>query len=67
MAKDVLFLFVLIVVFLELSFFFQKQFLDHTAPLKISGDLEQCPIVLNVLLNDKTLHKKPPKGATGPR
>jgi len=58
-----LFLFVLVVVFLELSFFFEKQFLEHPAPLKISCDLEQCPVVLNVLLYDETFHKKPPKAA----
>ncbi len=58
-----LFLFVLVVVFLELGFFFVKQFLEHAAPLKIGRDLDQCPVVLNVLLYDETLHKKPPKGA----
>ena len=36
----------LVVVFLELGFFFEKQFLEHPTPLKISRDLEQCPVVL---------------------
>ena len=50
-----LFRFVIVVVFPELSFFFQTQFLDHPTPLKIGGDLEHCPVVLNVFLYDKTL------------
>ena len=29
--------------------------------------LRKYPVVLNVLLNDKTLHKKPPKGAEASR
>ena len=58
-----LFLFVLVVVFLELSLFFEEQFLEHPAPLKISRDLKQCPVVLNVLHYDETFHKKPPKAA----
>jgi hypothetical protein len=57
----------IVVVFLELGFFFTKQFLEHRAPLKISRDLGHCAIVLNVLLYDKTLHKKPPKGAAASR
>ena len=36
------------------SLFFEKQFLEHPAP---GRDLKQCPVVLNVLLNDKTLTK----------
>jgi hypothetical protein len=48
---------VIVVVFPELGFFFAKQFLEHRAPLKISGDLEHCPVVLNVLLYDETLHE----------
>jgi hypothetical protein len=48
---------------LSFSFFFEKQFLEHPAPLKISRDLEQCPVVLNVWLYDETFHKKPPKAA----
>ena len=47
----------IVVVFPELSSFFEKQFLDHPTPLKIGGDLEHCPVVLNVLLYDKTLQK----------
>jgi len=39
-------------------FFFEEQFLEHAAPLKIGRDVEQCPVVLNVLLYDETLHKK---------
>jgi hypothetical protein len=58
---------VIVVVFLEIGFFLTKQFLEHRASLEIIGDLEHCPIVLNVLLYDKTLHKKPPKGAAASR
>ena len=47
----------------QLSLFFEKQFFDHSTPLKIRGDLKHCPVVLNVLLNDKTLQKSPAKGA----
>lgn len=53
----------IVVVFSQLSLFFEKQVFDHSAPLKIRGDLKHCPVVLNVLLNDKTLQKSPPKGA----
>jgi hypothetical protein len=42
-----------VVVFLELGFFLEKQFLEHPATLKIGRDLAQCPIVFNVLLYDK--------------
>jgi hypothetical protein len=56
-----LILFLIIVVFSELSFFFEKQLLDHRAPLKIGADLQHCPIVRNVLLENKTLHQKPPQ------
>ena len=55
MAPD-LFLFVIFLVFLEPSFFVEKQFLDHPAPPKIGRGFEHCPIMLNVLLYDKTLH-----------
>jgi hypothetical protein len=51
-----LLLFVIFFVFLELRLFFAKQSLEHPAPLKIGPDFEHCPIVLNVLLYDKTLH-----------
>ena len=47
----------IVVVFSELSFFFEKQFLDHLTPLKIGRDLEHCPVMLNVFLYDKTLQK----------
>ena len=47
----------IVVVFPALSFFFETQFLDHPTPLKIGGDLEHCPVVLNVILYDKTLQK----------
>ena len=43
-------------VFLEFCLFFAKQSLEHPAPLKICRVFEHCPIVLNVLLYDKTLH-----------
>jgi hypothetical protein len=43
-------------IFRELGFFLEKQFFDHRAPLRIGRDLEQWPVVLNVLPNDETLH-----------
>ena len=46
-----------VVVFSELSFFFEKQFLDHLTPLKIGRDLEHGPVMLNVFLYDKALQK----------
>ena len=49
-------LLVIFVVLFELGFFFAEQLLDHPALLKISGDLEHCPVVLDVLPNDKTFH-----------
>ena len=39
--------------FLELSFFFEKQFLDHAAFYGISDDFEHFPIVLNILPPNK--------------
>jgi hypothetical protein len=42
--------------FLELSFFVEKQFLERSAPLRISRLFEHCPEMLNVLPNDETLH-----------
>jgi hypothetical protein len=36
---EVLFLFVIVVVFSQLSLFFEKQFFDHPTPLKIGGVL----------------------------
>ena len=66
LTRRALFVFVIVVVFLELGFFFAKQFLEHCAPLKICGDLEHCPVVLNVLLYDETLHERPPKSAAAP-
>jgi hypothetical protein len=53
-----LFLFSVVVVFLELGFFFEKQFVDHPALLKIGRDLAQCPIVFNVLLYDKSVQER---------
>jgi hypothetical protein len=53
-----LFLFSVVVVFLALGFFFEKQFVDHPALLKIGRDLAQCPIVFNVLLYDKTVQER---------
>ena len=44
--------------FLELSFFFEKQFLDHAAFYGISDDFEHFPIVLNVLPPDKAFHAR---------
>jgi len=52
---------VVVVEFLKLSFFFEKHFLDHRAPLKFGADLQHCPVMLNIFLNDKTLQQKPPK------
>ena len=43
-----IYFFFLVVVFLELGFFFEKQFVDHPALLKIGRDLAQCPMVFNV-------------------
>jgi hypothetical protein len=56
-----LFLFVIFFVFLEFSFFVEKQFLDLSPLRRIASDLEQFPIVLDVLPNDKTLHHSLPK------
>ena len=50
------FLFMIFVVLLELSFFFEKQFLDPLSLCAIEGDFQHFPIVLNVLPYDKTLH-----------
>ena len=58
-----LFLIMIVAVFSQLSLFFEKQFFDHPTPLKIGGDLKYCPVVLNVLLYDKTLQKKSTKVA----
>ena len=41
--------FVNFVVFLELGFFFEKQFLDPLSLCAIEGDFEHFPIVLDVL------------------
>ena len=57
------FLFVVFVVFLELGFLFEKQFLDLPMLFGIRGDLEHFPIVLNVLPYDKTFHD-PSQGRT---
>jgi hypothetical protein len=54
---EALFRFVIVVVFPELSSFFEKQFLDHPSRSRSVGDLEHWPVVLNVLLYDKTLQK----------
>jgi len=51
-----LFRFVIFVVLLELSFFVEKQFLEHPTPLQIGTDFDHFPIVLNVLLDDRPLH-----------
>jgi hypothetical protein len=61
-----LFLFVIFVVFLELGFFFAKQFLDPLTLCGIEGDFEHCPIVLNVLSYDETLHRSPPPVGRAP-
>ncbi len=61
---EALFLFVIFVVFLELGFLFEKQFLDLPTLFGIRGDLEHFAIVLNVLPYDKTFHEPPPKGRT---
>jgi hypothetical protein len=62
-----LFLFSVVVVFLELGFFFEKQFVDHPALLKIGRDLAQCPIVFNVSLYDKSVQERPRKVAAAVR
>jgi hypothetical protein len=62
-SAEALFLFVIVIVFSQLSLSFEKQFFDHPTPLKIGGDLKHCPVVLHVLLYDKTLQKSPPKVA----
>ena len=51
-----LFLFLIFFVFFELGLFFEKQFLDVPTLIGIGSDLEHCPIVLDVLPYDKTLH-----------
>ena len=50
------FLFVIFVVLFELSFFFEKQFIDPLSLCGVEGYFEHFPIVLNVLPYDKTLH-----------
>jgi len=47
------------VAFLELSFFFEKQLLECSAPRWIGCLFEHCPVMLNVLPNDETLHERP--------
>ena len=47
----------IVVIFSELSYFFEKQFLDHLTPLKIDRDLKHCTVMLNVFLYHKTLQK----------
>jgi hypothetical protein len=56
---------VIFVVFLQLGFFVEKQLLDLPTLRKIASDFEQCPVVLNVLLYDKTLHYSHPKITLG--
>jgi hypothetical protein len=46
---DRLFLFVVFVVFLELSFLFEKQFLDQLALLGIGSVFKHRSVMLNVL------------------
>jgi hypothetical protein len=50
-----------------IRFFFEKQFVDHPALLKIGRDLAQCPIVFNVLLYDKSVQERPRKVAAAAR
>jgi hypothetical protein len=51
------------VVFFEFGFFFVKQLFDLRALRRIGRDREHCPVVLDVLPNDKTLQDKPPRVA----
>ena len=62
-ALVLLCLFVIFVVFFQLSFFVEKQFLDLPTLRRIARDFEQFPIVLDVLPNDKTLDSTLPKVA----
>lgn len=54
------------VVFLELDFFFEKQFLDPLSLCAIEGDFKHFLIVLDVLSQDETLHKSPRWSAAHP-
>ena len=44
----------------ELGFFVVKQLLNR-APLRRISDAQQCPVVLDVLPYDKTLHRPSPR------
>jgi hypothetical protein len=48
--------FVIFVVFLQLGFFVEEQFLDLKPSRGIGSDFEQFPIVLNVLARHKAVH-----------
>jgi hypothetical protein len=61
-----LFLFVIFFVFFKLSLFFAKQVIDPSAFGSISDLFEHCPVMLDVLPYDKTLHKDPPAGRIEP-
>jgi hypothetical protein len=46
---------VILVVFFELGFFVVKQLLNRAPLRRVGSDAQQCPVVLDVLPNDKTL------------
>jgi hypothetical protein len=48
---------VIFLVFLELSFFVEKQFLDHPTLRRIGRDFERGPEMLNVLPYEKSSTK----------
>ena len=52
------FVFVVFFVFLDLSLFFKKQFLDLLTLSRIGRDFEQLAIVLTVLSYHKALHHR---------
>ena len=56
----------IVVVFLELCFFVEKQFFEPPTLCWIGGDFEHSPIMLNVLSYDKTFHDPLSKAATAP-
>ena len=53
--REALFLFVIVVVFLDLGFFFEKQFVDLPTRRRSGSDFKHCRVVRNVLLYHKTL------------
>ena len=55
-SREALFLFVVVLVFLDLSFFFEKQFLDLPTLRRSGSDFKHCRIVRKLLLYHKTLH-----------